>query len=644
MSFWTIQASEPPAIVTASIPPTSDALSKSFSIPSNRTIPLSVIEQNGLHATLILRIASDGSFHTSSVIFPTSIVSPSNPRGYLSAPIFLPTASQGLRNIAYDGATVSYSTQSHTRVSLFVSPSEPTVWTVLTFAGEQVARDVVGVHNRSLIHDENMRLWKDEFWSSTTQLEIAYSKVAEEKLNESQIDLAERNRLVQLWTRPITLTCPVTEICILNHFAKIRTQESVYDAPNLGLVHSPGGGMFYSGVWCNDEAEYAAPVLAMLGGPGSQARRVALNSLLALSRWFDVEEGSVPYSVEIDGGYAGRLDRGDAGMYAWGASLTMVTMADPHATALLFPHIKFTCEVILAKMESNSHGIVPSQSDELEGRFPTGSANFSVNCICILALEAAAEAAVEAGEPKLSELYAKNAIRLREQVDDYFSVSGPQVYTYFKGCENARGWACLAALARLPRGKDALQYVLSEMWDGDGILTTSDAKDVWDRCTLYGIRAAFQAGMVELAAERFTTFATKRTTHAPAAPFAVENNSSYAQLSAESALVIRVLTEGLLGIRVKHGSSFVIKPQCPAAWMSYSVNSVFIATERLDFKVTTSDETEVVDLIIFVKCGNRTSDQRIPAGAECLVQLKADPLLTPLQQTASIAKKLLSDL
>lgn len=39
------------------------------------------------------------------------------------------------------------------------------------------------------------------------------------------------------------------------------------------------------------------------------------------------------YSVEIDGGYVGKLDHGDAAMYAWGVSLMLLARNRPELTA-----------------------------------------------------------------------------------------------------------------------------------------------------------------------------------------------------------------------------------------------------------------------------------------------------------------------
>jgi hypothetical protein len=47
-------------------------------------------------------------------------------------------------------------------------------------------------------------------------------------------------------------------------FAKIRASESIYRTKG-GLMHSPGGKVYYAAVWANDQAEYANPFFPYLG-------------------------------------------------------------------------------------------------------------------------------------------------------------------------------------------------------------------------------------------------------------------------------------------------------------------------------------------------------------------------------------------
>lgn len=600
------------------------ALVRNIPLPQSRNTRIgiessySVIEQNGLQSALVIHFNTDCSSVGATIIFPTILCDPRDPRGYRSVQVPLPKLPKPPTKVSYDGNALRLTNQSLYSMSVFVSPSHPTVWCIMDFGRSQVSEGEVNMAKRSVICSRTPVVWKDERWTRPNRLDIAYTVLDEKTLSAAASDFVERRRLTAIWSRGIHFDCPNKEISTLCHFARIRLNEALFDAPNIGRVHSPGGGMYYSGVWCNDQAEYAAPVLAMLGGHKSRAREAAIHSLEVIARWFDYGSNFIPYSVEIDGGYIGALDRGDAAMFAWGASLTLLTVGDPTVTARLFPHITFASNIILEKIRQCRHGVVPSQSDELEGRYPTGEINLSVNCISVLALECASEAALEAGKRILAEKYASASQELRFNVHKYFQVSDSKIYEYYKSCPDSRGWACLTALAGLSEGKEALRYSLVDLWRTDGVLTSSDSGEVWDRCTLYAIRAAFQSGLVELGIQRFIEYAT-RTTTGPAAPFAVENNGSRAQLSAESGLVLRIITEGMLGLKILAGGEIELRPISIIDWPVYSVTGIYIRDVCLDFSVRHCDSGDM-ELTAF--CGDWKDSCHLREGQRVRVVLR----------------------
>lgn len=551
----------------------------------------SVIELNGFEASCIICFNPTGlcSLH-SLLVYPTRFVRPADPRGYLQASIdwgWLPAIPNVVR---YDGTELVFN--SHTgkeafSFRVFVSPSEPLLWFISTYKKSQLGVRDIGLPTRT-VHFESgpYRIWKTTAWTSACRHEMSYSCV-EDASQESSISLAERKGLCKTWVDAVRLRCCQKMICTALQFAKIRTCESIFNAPNLGAVHSPGGGMFYSGVWCNDQAEYVGPLLGMLGGADSAVCGAGLNSLRAIARFFDHERDRVPYSVEVDGGYLGWLDRGDAAMFAWGASLFIMTVGEDGVLKELYPHVKFCCEVILAKMEGCVEGVVTSESDELEGRFPTGKANLSVNCTSILALESTSAVAISAGHEfaKFAEECRSGACRLRRNVEVYFGVEDERRYAYYSGCKVGRGWACLAGMARLRFGKDATRYVLEKMWSEEGVLTAEGEEDVWDRESLYAIRSGFGCGLVDLATARWIELTERRLTRGRAVPYMQENNDSCAQLSAESALYVRVVTEGLLGMQVRGWRMAALRPRCPSGWGGFEVGNVFFAGGWLSFEV-----------------------------------------------------------
>lgn len=279
-------------------------------------------------------------------------------------------------------------------------------------------------------------------------------------------------------------------------------------------------------------------------------------------------------------------------------------------------------------------GVVPSQSDELEGRFPSGDANLSVNCLSILALETTAEAISLVPNTKASLIasrhkYLTAVASLRHRVHTHFSMSAPWRYAYFKGCPEARGWICLAATAGLPHGPEALRYALTTLWRQDtqalGVSTAATSSDVWDRCTLYAICSALQAredeGLEQLGMARLQEFARKRLTGGRSAPYAIENQGSGAQLAAESALVVRVVTDGLLGLRPLAARRFVMCPVCPHSWPAYCVRAVCLAGVRLHFSVraATSHLRRMLTIELTTEAGSTAVT--VLAGSAISVQL-----------------------
>jgi hypothetical protein len=67
-----------------------------------------------------------------------------------------------------------------------------------------------------------------------------------------------RNLFLDSISKNLVLKTPDNVINTLFYFSKIRAAESIFRS-RLGLVHSPGGGNYYVGIWANDQAEYSGP-------------------------------------------------------------------------------------------------------------------------------------------------------------------------------------------------------------------------------------------------------------------------------------------------------------------------------------------------------------------------------------------------
>lgn len=582
---WTI--TEHPILITRALSP--------YSYGGNRRD--SILEQNGLHAVAMTHITPRGpDSNQSMALFPTRFVNPQDPRGYLSIPLKFPDVPKSPNRVVYDGVALTFINdalhQPNYSLSVFVSPDKPVVHTLLSFEKPQQV-SATSRQSVTVVRQEGGHVVRCiETWLDNCRFQRLFSCMPLSASLSPLQDKKLRSTFVTQWTHGTKFDCGDPTLKALVYFAKIRTSEAIFNAPRLGLVHSPGGGMFYCGVWCNDQAEYASPIFPILHSPGSIQREAMEQSIRVLTQYFDTTTSQIPYSVEVDGGYIGRLDRGDGAMFALGVSQYLLAADDSLFSQEFFPAISLACEIISDRIASHPDGILPSQSDELEGRFPSGDANLSVNCLAILALDFASKAANHVGDIRTSHKYRRMATDLRSSVHEYFHNSKAWKYDYFQGCTDARGWICLTALAGLPHGDDALTYALTHLWSSDigktGVRTSSESEDVWDRCTLYAIRAAFASGkqpLVELGLSRLEDYGRRRMWTGTSAPYAVENEAGGAQLSAESALVIRIITEGLLGLTFHSERKFSLQVVCPSVWNHFQVENIWIYGVLISVKV-----------------------------------------------------------
>jgi len=83
----------------------------------------------------------------------------------------------------------------------------------------------------------------------------------------------------------------------------------------------------------------------------------------------------IPSSIIAEGTdiWNGAGDRGDAAMIAYGAARYALARGDKQEAENLWSLIEWCLEYCHRKL--NKEGVVTSDSDELEGRFPAGKAN-----------------------------------------------------------------------------------------------------------------------------------------------------------------------------------------------------------------------------------------------------------------------------
>ena len=221
-----------------------------------------------------------------------------------------------------------------------------------------------------------------------------------------------------------------------------------------------------------------------------------------------------------------------------------------------------------------------SESDELEGRFPSGKANLSTNC---LYYDALVSSALLAKQLKLSkaqiDVYTKQAATLKANIAIYFNaaIEGFETYKYYETNTLLRSWICIPlTMGILERSKGTIDALFSpQLWTADGLATQEGESTFWDRSTLYALRGVLQAGTTEKALI-FLQYYSKRRLLGEHVPYPVEAypEGNQRHLSAESGLYCRIFTEGLFGMRPTGFRSFTCTPRLPKNWNEMALNNI----------------------------------------------------------------------
>jgi alpha-glucosidase len=429
---------------------------------------------------------------------------------------------------------------------------------------------------------------------------IVYQAVRNgETLHEINIDEEVNNRInrINSISEPLKLFTPDPVLNAAFAFAKLRVGESIYCTRN-GYINSPGGLRYYASIWANDQAEYTGPYFGYAGyEPGAQA---AINAYSWFATYMNKDYNPIPSSViaEGTGFWNGAGDRGDQAMIAYGASRFALAYGDRKVTEQLWPLIEWCLEYCKRKM--NSDGVVTSESDELEGRFPSGSANLCTSSLYYDALVSASLLSSELNKPReISGSYLKQAVQVREAIERYFGaeVEGFDTYQYYKGNDILRSWICVPLTVNIYDRKEGTIDALfsTRLWTADGLATQAGDKTFWDRSTLYALRGVFAAGETEKALKFLKQYSTKRLLgdHVPY-PVEAYPEGDQKQLSAESGLYCRIYTEGLFGMRPMGFRSFALSPRLPKGWNEMSLKNIHAFGNLFDIEVKRDGNKTVV--------------------------------------------------
>ncbi len=449
----------------------------------------------------------------------------------------------------------------------------------------------------------------------------AYSKSKGEIFPDTDNELAARTAFIgKMWDN-LVLETPDSALNKMFAFAKIRGAESIYRTSG-GLMHGPGGEAYYAAIWANDQAEYIGPFFPFLGyATGNEA---SFNAYMHFARFMNNEFKPVPSSIIAEGKdiWNGAGDRGDAAMIGYGAARFALTLGNRDEAGKLWPLIEWCLEYCHRKL--NDQGVVTSDSDELEGRFPSGDANLCTSSLYYDALLSATFLGKDLNKPA-AELakYRKQAIDLKNAINKYFGaeVEGYKTYQYYKECTLLRSWICMPLVVGIhDRSAGTIDALFSpKLWTKNGLLTQEGSETYWDRSTLYALRGVFAAGETEKAASYLSYYSNLRLL-GEHVPYAIEAwpEGNQRHLSAESGLFCRIITEGIFGIRPAGIRSCSITPHLPQSWSNASLKHIHAFGS--DFDIIIRREKEKVRVKIFDPEQKILSDKIIKDGDSIYVR------------------------
>lgn len=396
-----------------------------------------------------------------------------------------------------------------------------------------------------------------------------YKPSEKEAVIDANQELLKRQALVSEWMSNLILETPDPILDKMFAFSKIRSCESIY-ATKGGPMHGPGGESYYAAIWANDQAEYINPYFPFIGY--DYGNTSAVNSFKHFARYMNNEWKPIPSSIIAEGEsyWNGAGDRGDAAMIAYGAARYALASGNKEEARQLWPLIEWCLEFNHKKL--NEAGVVTSDADELEGRFPAGKANLCTSSLYYDALLSAAYLAEDLDKgAAVIKKYRQQASDLEKAIDSYFAatVEGFDTYAYYEGNDILRAWICIPLTVGInKRATGTIDALFSpRLWSENGLLTQAGSQTFWDRSTLYALRGAFMAGEIEKAMKFMKHYSGTRLlgNHVPY-PVEAWPEGGQRHLSAESGLYGRIITEGIFGIRPTGLHSFTLTPRLPQEW------------------------------------------------------------------------------
>lgn len=427
--------------------------------------------------------------------------------------------------------------------------------------------------------------------SHTVYLNFFATKEGQSKQFNSEKEIEKRQSYVKNLRQNLILETPDPVLNKMFEFSKLRAAESIFRTKG-GLMHGPGGSRYYAAIWANDQAEYINPFFPFLGD--HNGNESAINSFEHFARFMNDDFDPIPSSIIAEGDdiWNGAGDRGDCAMIAYGASRFALAFGEKAQAEKLLPLIDWCIDFSFNKLSAK--GVIASDSDELEGRFPAGDYNLSTNLLAYGALKTTSYLNQELGHNKKAKEYQRKAKTLLKNIEQYFgaNVQGYETYRYFDGNKKLRAWISLPlTMGIFTRKQGTLDALLSpHLWSENGIYTEAGNHTFWDRATLYSFRGIFAANETDTAMKYFKYYSRKRLL-GDHVPYAVEAwpEGNQRHLSAESALYARVITEGIFGIEPTGFKRFKAAPFLPTSWNNMCLKNIRAFNNNFNLCVKRND-------------------------------------------------------
>ena len=334
-----------------------------------------------------------------------------------------------------------------------------------------------------------------------------------------------------------------------------------------GVITHNGSLRYSPGIWANDPVEYSSPIFPFFGN--ALLNEASLN-MYRIWQDYCKENGIHPFpgSFEHPDLRLVQKHRGDNAMVLYALPKFLMFLGDREAAEELWPLVQFSAQSV--EDHKIADGVIASRTDEMEGRYPTGSANLSTSALAYGGYCNAARLARSLGRKAEAQEFQKRADALAKAIEDYFGaeVEGYQTYEYFKGCEVLRGWILLPPAMDITERQDAtLDAMLSDkLWPnrlkGGDILAASNRQTEWARETYYALRVLFKAGRTEKALET-TRSVVKYQVFGNEGPYPDEDAID---MLCPGSLYPRIFTEGAFGIVPTGLDSFECTPWLPKDW------------------------------------------------------------------------------